>query len=281
MSFRIRGMQIWKGSAVVLPASAMYLSSNFKAQTHQVHTAEIRRASWEVLLAYAADQKGEVAAGRGPIRAPEIDERYRRYFAWSKERGLSAVDYLALTLRWRCVAGGPWIALEPNIVPYHMDSGIEHWNLWYHPSTTPGTMDLDMQPGSVVEFVGTCKRGHVEAVRGWAADPTCKIAVVLDDTGERIIVDRSELRPIGWVAVLKHVRLLLPDVLEEELVLFQNIPEMRSVPQIAHAHVFVRPTTDATRTALRRLKREWRMTSPWAEHERLGGRGSEVGFGEE
>jgi len=281
MFFRIRGVQTWKQSAVALPASALYLITNSKLQTHQVHTADVPRASWEVLQAYAADQRGEVAAGRGPIRTPEIDERYRRYFSWSKERGLSAVDYLALTARWRCVAGGPWIALEPNIVPYHVDSGIEHWNLWYHPSTTPGTMDLDMQAGSIVEFVDTRKRGQVLAVRGWAADPTCKIAVEIDDTRETVVVARSELRPMGWAAVLKHVRVFLPDVLEDEVVLFQNIPEMRSVPQIVHAHVFIRPKTDATRTALRRHKREWMMVSPWAEHERLGGRGSEVGFGEE
>jgi len=274
-------MQGLKKAWVALPASTVYLSAIPKCEKRQVHAAELPRTSWEILQANAADQRREMAAKRLPVRAPEIDERYRRYFAWSKTRGLTGPDYLTMTARWRCAAGGPSVALEPNIVPYHLDLGIEHWNLWYHPFTTPGTMDLNMQAGSIVEFTSTGTRGRVESVRGWAADPACKIAIVIESTGETVIVARSEVCPIGWAAVLQHVRVFLPDLQEDEVVIYQNIPELRSVPQIAHAHVFIRPRSAATRTALKRHRREWMMISPWAEHERLGGRGHEVGFGDE
>merc|ERR1712190_632864 len=102
-----------------------------------------------------------------------------------------------------------------------------------------------MQAGSIVEFRNTGKRGRVESVRGWAADPTCTIAVMADETGETVVVARSELRPLGGAAVLQHVRVFLPSLQEEEVILFQNVPEMRLVPQIAHAHVFVRVGTIA------------------------------------
>lgn len=273
-------MQALSRSWFAVPASTFCISVVLQSQKREVHAAGFPRASWEVLEAYAADQRGEVAAGRGPRRAPEIDHRYQRYFAWSKERGVNAPDYLAMTARWKCVAGGPWVALEPNIVPYHLDAGIEHWNLWYHPSTTPGTMDLDMQAGSIVEFASTGKRGQVKSVRGWAADPTCVIEVFAEDAGDTMVVTRSELRPVGWAAILQHLRVFLLDVQDDEVVIFQNVPEMRSVPQIVHAHVFIRPKTNSTRDALKRHKREWTLVSPWAEHERLGGRGSEVGFDE-
>jgi hypothetical protein len=238
-------------------------------------------ASWEVLQAYAEDQRREVAAGRGPRRDQTIDERYRRYFSWAKGRGHTGAEYITLTAKWCCEHGGPWVALEPNIVPYDMDPGIEHWNLWYHPSTTAGTADLDMQVGAKVEIRNGAdtRKGTVRSVRGWAADSTCIVAVTTDD-GEVVTVPRSEIRPQGWAAVLQHVRIFLPKLQDEEVVIFQNIPELRSVPEVAHAHVFIRASSSTTQAALRRLRHDWQMRSPWAEAERLGGRGCEVGFEE-
>merc|ERR1712129_155600 len=137
----------------------------------------------------------------------------------------------------------------------------------------------DMQAGSIVEFVHDGKRGQVQAVRGWAADPESMVAVV-NDEGKVLTVRRSEVRPIGWAAVLQHIRLFLPELQEDEVVIFQNVLEMRSVPEIAHAHVFIRARSDATRAALHCHHQKWLLNSPWAEHERLGGRGVEVGFTE-
>jgi len=37
---------------------------------------------------------------------------------------------------------GVRVALEPNVVPYHIEPHIEHWVLWYHPESTSGKADL-------------------------------------------------------------------------------------------------------------------------------------------
>ena len=116
------------------------------------------------------------------------------------------------------------VALEPNIVPYHVATDIEHWILWLHPDDTPGDTDLD-------------------------------------------------------AAALPHqVRAFVPSLREEELIAFQNLPAFRSVPQMAHAHVFLRARSDETAAALATLRMERRIRSPWAEAERIGGRGDEVGW---
>jgi hypothetical protein len=201
---------------------------------------------WEAIQAYAADQEVEAAAQRGPRRTDKIADRYQRYSAWCALRGHTGVDLILATAMWipaeidggatgngaaATTAGhgptatGILIALEPNIVPYHLDPGIEHWILWYHPTAVPGNVDLDAS-----RFVS-------------------------------------------------HVRRFLPSLrADDELVAFQNLPQFRSVPQMAHAHVFLRPTTTATIAAVAKLRAERRLRSPWAEAERMGGRADEVGW---
>ena len=179
---------------------------------------------WDAIIAYASDQAAEAAANRGPRRTAEIQERYRRYTEWCTTRGHTGVELIIATAVWRDVASHV-VSLEPNIVPYHLDPGIEHWVLWYHPDRTVGTSELD-----------------------------------------------SSL-------FAAHVRAFVPSLqIDDELVAFQNLPQFRSVPQMAHAHVFLRPRTEATAEAVAQLRVERRLRSPWAEAERLGGRGHEVGF---
>jgi len=241
-------------------------------------------ASWETLQAYAADQEGEMAAGRGPQRNPDIEARYRRYFQWAKGRGHTGAQFVIETSQWRGEHGGPWVALEPNIVPYGLEQGIEHWILWYHPGTTPGDADVDLQPGAEVQvnLPEGCQRGRIRAARRSSSGQQ-SFDVVLD-SGAVVAVGRGQLEPGGsprrWAPVLRHVRLFLPELAEEEAVIFQNIPSCRSVPELAHAHVFIRPQSAGSREALRQLRLRWRMRSPWAEAERLGGRGREVSFEE-
>ena len=52
-----------------------------------------------------------------------------------------------------------------------------------------------------------------------------------------------------------------------DLVNFQNIPALRSVPRIPHSHVFVRKRTlsNGSRHALRASRRAWRERSPWLQ----------------
>eukprot|EP00927_Polykrikos_kofoidii_P074244 TRINITY_DN70230_c0_g1_i1.p1 TRINITY_DN70230_c0_g1~~TRINITY_DN70230_c0_g1_i1.p1 ORF type:complete len:319 (-),score=38.72 TRINITY_DN70230_c0_g1_i1:30-986(-) len=253
------------------------------------------KASWETLQVYAKDQAAEYAAGRGPQRLPAIDERYRRYFSWCKSRGMTGADYLVASAQWRGDHGGPLVAMEPNIVPYHVSDDIEHWNLWYHPGTMRGTADLNMQIGAEVLLIGggasatplaitetSTTRARICAVR-WTPSGEASYDLRLEPSG--IFVGRAsqaELMPCrspgAWAAVLRHVRIFLPSLREDEVVIWQNIPDLRSIPEVAHAHVFVCPRTQETREALQACRNAWTQRSPWAEHERLGGRGEEVGF---
>ena len=193
-------------------------------------------ASWETIEAYAADQVGEAAEGRGPRRTQAVEARYRRYTEWCSSRGHTGVDLILATAIWQAADAGPErhpvrVALEVNIVPYYCEAGISHWVLWYHPDDLPGTADLDPE------------------------------------------------------LYLPHLRVFLPALrAADEVLAFQNRPQFRSVPQMAHAHIFLRPRTDATTAALAALRRERLIRSPWAEAERAAGRGDEVhllrvGFG--
>ena len=200
-------------------------------------------ASWETIVAYGADQAGEIAAGRGPRRAQLIEERYRRYSKWCEGRGHTGVQLVLAISMWQsghsvgdnaaiaternstnaragvCAV----VALEPNIVPYECEEPVEHWILWYHPNSTDPSTDLDPD--------------------------TCAA----------------------------HVRQFI-SLNDEELVVFQNALQFRSVPEIAHAHAFIRPLRDESRRQVAQLRGERRIRSPWVEAERIGGRGAEVGF---
>jgi hypothetical protein len=185
---------------------------------------------WAQISQYSDHQAEEAAAGRGPKRTVAVEERYTRYKQWCAQRGHTTLELLKATAIWRRHDGasGALAALEPNIVPYHLEQGIEHWVLWYDPEATAPTTDL--------------------------ARADCA----------------------------RHANAFFPVELQlevgEELICFQNLPEFRSVPEMAHAHVFMRPGTAAKAAALASLRKERRIRSPWAEAERLGGRGHEVGY---
>ena len=80
-------------------------------------------------------------------------------------------------------------------------------------------------------------------------------------------------------AIIAHVRHFLPSLVsDDEIIAFQSQPQFRTVPEMAHVHVLLRPRSEPTARALSDLRLERRLRSPWAEAERLGGRGHEVGF---
>ncbi len=76
----------------------------------------------------------------------------------------------------------------------------------------------------------------------------------------------AELDPAAeWQIVC---RLLGVDLRDDEAIVFQNVPSMRSIPTIAHAHVFLRPRmADEAGTALAAglaaRYNAWRARSPW------------------
>ena len=50
---------------------------------------------------------------------------------------------------------------------------------------------------------------------------------------------------------------------DEEALIYQNLPELRSLPTIAHSHVFLRPLTPVLARGLERRRAAWRARSPW------------------
>jgi len=49
-----------------------------------------------------------------------------------------------------------------------------------------------------------------------------------------------------------------------EVLSFQNVPSLRSIPTIAHSHVFLRPRPSSAHAAtLAKLRHNWRERSPW------------------
>ena len=121
------------------------------AAAQRIIPVDAPTCSWEAIQIYGARQAEEAEAGRGPRRTEGIEERYRRYKQWCAERGHTGVELVSATAIWLTAApcgavdgaGGARVALEVNIVPYHLDAGISHWVLWYHPDSTPGDADLD------------------------------------------------------------------------------------------------------------------------------------------
>mmetsp|Transcript_24007 Transcript_24007/g.48825 ORF Transcript_24007/g.48825 Transcript_24007/m.48825 type:complete len:235 (+) Transcript_24007:60-764(+) len=72
----------------------------------------------------------------------------------------------------------------------------------------------------------------------------------------------SELTLAVALFALQGVRLR-----PEDVVCFQNIPVLRSLPRVPHSHVFVRKRglSNGSRQALRASRREWRLRSPWLQ----------------
>eukprot|EP00618_Florenciella_parvula_P032361 CAMPEP_0119500150 /NCGR_PEP_ID=MMETSP1344-20130328/22375_1 /TAXON_ID=236787 /ORGANISM="Florenciella parvula, Strain CCMP2471" /LENGTH=348 /DNA_ID=CAMNT_0007536205 /DNA_START=1 /DNA_END=1044 /DNA_ORIENTATION=+ len=176
-------------------------------------------ASWATIAAYAADQLGEVAAGRGPKRHPNVEAAYSLYKGAIGAMGLNNHQYLVQYTQWTSAPDGRRAALEPNLVPYHLEAEISHWVLWHHPDDCHG------------------KGGDVD-------DPSAEFLLVEEILRQEGCAPRAD-----------------------EAIIFQNHPSMRSVPTIAHSHVFFRPTNDERgrrlTTTLGTLREAWRARSPF------------------
>ena len=59
----------------------------------------------------------------------------------------------------------------------------------------------------------------------------------------------------------------------DHVVCFQNVPPLRSIPTIAHSHVFlhVGRMSAASREAVANLRDAWRRRSPWLQQQQSGG----------
>jgi hypothetical protein len=207
-------------------SAGLLLMETFLAATcaRAADTAAYSRlpTSWAGIAAYSTNQVEQRAAGLGPMRHPDMEALYTRYKAWIRTQQLDNHGYVATYTRWEPLAldgvARP-CALEPNIVPYHVEPGVEHWVLWHHPDVTAGETELE---------------------------------------------PAEELRVLHGLLRADGVASLRPD----EVIVFQNVPSMRSIPTIAHSHVFLRPRASdeegaRLRAAMDARRAAWSARSPW------------------
>ena len=189
-------------------------------------------------------------SGTGPLRSAEVEDKHRPY-SWS-ELHLHATNqsdrYAAgeypgrssagnaqyeIYKRW-CVTRG--LSNEQYVMRYvRWQDGVA-----LEPALAPYLLERELE--------------H------WVLWHNPEVAAaVSSDAG---LVPESELALALALFDAEGVRLT-----PEDLVTFQNIPALRSIPRIPHSHVFVwkRTLSNRSRHALRALRHGWRERSPWLQ----------------
>jgi len=175
-------------------------------------------------------------------------ERLKRFLAWCAERKHTELEFVMATVFWHTVESDSTLTVHGELTSITSELTVA-----LEPNVCPCHVTPDIEHWSL-----------------WY-HPKCAAAT-------------AGLDPGVCHALLRH---FLPSLVpEDELVAFQARPQFRSRlcpnadigTQMAHVHVFLRPRSEGTTSALTNLRLERRLRSPWAEAERLGGRASEVGF---
>ena len=170
-----------------------------------------RAASWKWLHAFSQNQ----IAMPPPVRSSAETARYAQYMHWCTERGITNAEYVLKYVRWKEGA----LALEPSMVPYRLEPGLQHWILWHHPDkSVPG--DATLLP---------CKQSALVQ------------AMIAQELAHKVEAS----------------------ALSGSILCFQNIPERRSIPAIAHAHVFLRTENPDVLKLMARWHAEWLQRSPF------------------
>mmetsp|Transcript_85842 Transcript_85842/g.216143 ORF Transcript_85842/g.216143 Transcript_85842/m.216143 type:complete len:194 (-) Transcript_85842:20-601(-) len=104
--------------------------------------------TWESVIAYAADRS---------LPCPDRDDfeeaRYDAQKVWLASRGEAPHEYVLRIVDWDAHGLG----LEPCLVPYCLEGGVEHWILWFHPERYPPAEELppeDMIKEALRRFLG-------------------------------------------------------------------------------------------------------------------------------
>ena len=85
-----------------------------------------------------------------------------------------------------------------------------------------------------------------------------------DRTQADVELDREEEARLALAFVARQGGVQLDPA---DLVCYQNVPALRSIPTIAHSHVFLRVGSmpPASRQAVARMRSAWRSRSPWLQ----------------
>ena len=178
---------------------------------------------------------------RLPQRSTASEDNYTAYKEWCARHHVTNEQYVLKYTNWTQVAG-QCVSLEPCLVPYHLAPGIHHFVLWHHPPRGGNDGGTNTTNGS---------SGH----HGHHHDH--------HDHGGACLPGTTDLVP---TQELELVQLLLAcDVQESEACVFQQLPEHRSIPSIAHAHVFLRCATPELTEVVEQRHNNWLARSPFMQ----------------
>ena len=201
----------------------MLLGTLALAHSIKMCASSHRPYGWAELQIHADSQLARYEMGEYPGRSDAGNQIYTQYKAWCSQRGISNAEYILKYVQWQ-----KGCALEPCLMPYLLDDGLEHWILWHHPDTP-------------------------SAAAGASIEVTLPGDVELDREREKD-------------TVLETMEAASGEKLDRSLVItYQNVKQLRSIPQIAHAHVFfhVPRMPAAAQQALVEMRASWRQRSPW------------------
>ena len=80
--------------------------------------------SWKYIAAYAVTPTFDNA----PCRKQGNTALYDSYRCWLVANDMSNSNYIRRYVAWN----DSQVALEPNLAPYNVEEGIEHWTMWFN-----------------------------------------------------------------------------------------------------------------------------------------------------
>ena len=179
---------------------------------------------WQYLCRYAA-RPLPIGA---PCRAAGETTLYDKYKRWLVAHELSNPDYIRRHVGW----SEEDVALEPNLVPYNVAEGIEHWTLWFNDRTY-----------SDVPSAAEVNRHLMACVPGLAAGDF--------QGGASVEADADAAA----------------EAIPSSCVWYENHPTLKSIPEIVHLHVFIRRENneDVLGSSLDRMREAWVKRSPFLQ----------------
>ena len=238
-----------------------------------------------------------------PSRDVTQEQRYSIYKKWCLENDLSNADYIRKFVLWHPV----WdVGLEPCLVPYHLESDIKHFILWFNDRSwgssgfTPKKQNLDQDEfGKILsesDFVWHMIQNFVPSYNnklkiGGQSDDESHIkksdfqSIFKDNYQTNVTVEElprngkrnddkqgeQEKSIVKYGAPTTDVKNWdqYPNEFEKEVIWYENHPDWKSIPEIRHLHIFFR-TSAANKDVkkdLESIETEWIDRSAFLKHE--------------
>lgn len=241
-----------------------------------------------------------------PSRDVIQEQRYSSYKKWCLENDLSNADYIRKFVSWHPV----WdVGLEPCLVPYHLESDIKHFILWFNDRSwgssgfAPKKQNLSQDEfGNILsesDFVWHMIRNFVPSYKN-----KMKVARQSDDeshiknsNSESVSKDNYQINLIAqelsrngngnddrqWKEEEKDTdkqgipsrdvqnRDRFPNEFEKEVIWYENHPDWKSIPEIKHLQIFFHTsaTNEDVKKDLESIESAWIDRSAFLKHEKV------------